>query len=135
VAHRRKPIYTETALRRALTAILGIVVVMIIGAFGFHALEGMSYINAVYFESMLATGQGPPLALQTDSGKIFASIMAFVSVSSVITSLVFTLGPLLAVVWRETLERAETEARKIENEIEGKPKDEDEGKREMTGSG
>ena len=135
MAHRRKPIYTETALRRALTAILGIVVVMIIGAFGFHALEGMSYINAVYFESMLATGQGPPLALQTDSGKIFASIMAFVSVSSVITSLVFTLGPLLAVVWRETLERAETEARKIENEIEGKPKDEDEGKREMTGSG
>jgi len=123
VAHRRRPVYTQTALRRAITAILGIVVVMVIGALGFHSLEGMNYVNAVYFESMLATGQGPPLPLQTDSGKIFASIMAFVSVGSVITSLVFTLGPLLAMVWRETLERVETETRKIENAIEGHQED------------
>ena len=77
----------------------------------------MNYVNALYFESMLATGQGPPLQLNTDAGKIFASIMAFVSVGSVITTLVFTLGPILTTIWREGLERVEQEAKKIENDI------------------
>ena len=120
---RRRPVYTQTALRRALTAIFGIIVVMAVGTEGFHVLENMSFVNAVYFESMLATGQGPPLQLTTDAGKIFASVMAFVSVGSVITTLVFTLGPLLAMVWREALEKVETEARKVEKELEGKDKD------------
>ncbi len=53
---------------------------MVIGRVGFHPIEGMNHVNAVYFESMLATGQGPPLLLDIDAGKIFASIMAFVTV-------------------------------------------------------
>jgi hypothetical protein len=75
---------------------------------------------------MLATGQGPPLQLTTDTGKLFASVMAFVSVGSVITTLVFTLGPILATVWRESLERVEGEAKKIEEDMKGreqKPKE------------
>ncbi len=119
-----QPIYTQTALRRAVYAICGIVLVMIVGIIGFHLLEGMNYVNALYFESMLATGQGPPLQLNTDAGKIFASIMAFVSVGSVITSLVFTLGPILAMVWREGLERVEGGARKIEEDIKEREKSE-----------
>jgi hypothetical protein len=114
---KRRRIYTQTALRRVLTAILGIALIMVIGTVGFHVLEGMNYVNAVYFESMLATGQGPPLQLNTDAGKIFASVMAFVSVGSVITTLVFTLGPIFGMIWRESLERVETEARKMEGEI------------------
>ena len=110
-------VYSQTALRRAVYAICGIVLVMIVGIVGFHLLEGMNYVNAIYFESMLATGQGPPLQLNTDAGKIFASIMAFVSVGSVITSLVFTLGPILAVVWREGLERVEGGVRKLEEDV------------------
>jgi hypothetical protein len=69
---------------------------------------------------MLATGQGPPLQLNTDAGKIFASVMAFVSVGSVVTTLVFTLGPIFAMIWRESIEKAEREAKKLEKEIEGK---------------
>ena len=52
--------------------------------------------------------------------------MAFVSVGSVITTLVFTLGPILATVWRESLERVEGEAKKIEEDMKGreqKPKE------------
>jgi hypothetical protein len=107
-------------------ALSGIVVVMIIGTVGFHLIEGMNYVNAVYFESMLATGQGPPLQLNTDAGKLFASVMAFVSVGSVITSLVFTLGPILTMIWREGIERAEKGARKLEEDVkerEEKPKE------------
>lgn len=120
---RKTPVYTPTALRRAAYGIFGIAVIMIVGTIGFHELEGMNYVNAVYFESMLATGQGPPLQLNTDAGKIFASVMAFVSVGSVITTLVFTLGPILAMIWRETLERAEQEAKKLEERIEPKKDD------------
>jgi hypothetical protein len=117
---RKTPVYSPTALRRAVYGIIGIAVIMIIGTIGFHELEGMNYINAVYFESMLATGQGPPLQLETNTGKIFASVMAFVSVGSVITTLVFTLGPILSMIWRETLEYAEQEAKKLEEKIEPK---------------
>ncbi|MDG6926684.1 MAG: hypothetical protein JRN09_09045 [Nitrososphaerota archaeon] len=60
---------------------------------------------------------------------MFASIMAFVSVGSVITSLVFTLGPILNMILREGLERAESDVRKVEKEIE-KKKD-----KELNGSG
>jgi hypothetical protein len=118
-----RPIYSPTALRRALLAIGSIVIVLIVGIVGFHYIEGMDYVNALYFESMLATGQGPPLQLNTDAGKVFASVMAFVSVGSVITSLVFTLGPILNTVLREGLERTESEVRKIEKEIEPKKKE------------
>ena len=124
-----KPVYSPTSLRRALLAIGSIIIVMMVGIVGFHYLEGMDYVNALYFESMLATGQGPPLQLNTDAGKVFASIMAFVSVGSVITSLVFTLGPILNMILREGLERAESDVRKVEKEIE-KKKD-----KELNGSG
>src|SRR5208337_2635054 len=106
-----KPVYTSTALRRVMYALSLIVIVMIIGIVGFHYIEGMNYVNALYFESMLATGQGPPLMLNTDEGKVFASIMAFVSVGSVLTTIVYTLGPILSSIWREGLERVEGETK------------------------
>ena len=114
------PVYTRKALRRVVYAFTLIAAVMIVGIVGFHYIEGMNYVNAVYFESMLATGQGPPLTLATDNGKIFASIMAFVSVGSVLTTLVYTLGPLVTSIWREGIERVEKEAKVAEKDIEGK---------------
>lgn len=115
---RRRPVYTQTAMRRAVTAILGIGLVLVVGTEGFHYIVGLDYVDAFYFESMLASGQGPPLALTSDAGKIFASAMAFISVTSVITTLVFTLGPIFAMVWRESIERVETKARQFEKELE-----------------
>lgn len=109
--------YPRTVLRRAIYALLGIVLVLILGTFGFHVIEGMNYVDSFYFESMLATGQGPPLPLATDAGKIFASIMGFVSVGSVVTTLVFTLGPIFSNLWREGLERVEEEARTLEKDL------------------
>ena len=111
---------SRTRRRRVAFAIATVILVVIVGTIGFHEIEGMGFVDALYFETMLATGQGPPLPLTTDAGKIFASIMAFVSVGSVLTTLVFTLGPILTQIWREGLERAEAEARTIESEIKGK---------------
>ncbi len=105
---------------RRLVASLSIIgFVLVVGTIGIHLLEGASYLNAFYFESMLATGQGPPFPLTTAAGKLFASLMAFVSVGSVITGLVFILGPLLGRLWREGIEWAEEEARKLERRLDG----------------
>jgi hypothetical protein len=103
--------------RRLFYAISGIVLVMVIGILGFHEIEGMDWVNAIYFESMLATGQGPPLALTTDSGKVFASVMGFVSVGTVFTSLVVTLVPIISQIWRESLERVEKDAKALEKDL------------------
>ncbi len=108
---------TASRKRRVFYAFSGILVVMVVGIVGFHQIEGMGWVNAVYFESMLATGQGPPLTLNTDAGKIFASVMAFVSVGSVITALVVTLIPLISQLWREGLERAERDVRELERDL------------------
>jgi hypothetical protein len=103
--------------RRLFYAVSGIALVMVVGIVGFHQIEGMDWVNALYFESMLATGQGPPLALTTDSGKIFASVMGFVSVGTVFTSLVVTLVPIISQLWRESLERVERDAKGLERDL------------------
>jgi len=109
---------TRTAFRRLFWAILGIGIILVIGTIGFHLVAGLSPIDSFYFESMLATGQGPPFVLTTDGSKVFASIMAFVSVGSVVSTLLFAVGPVLRQFWREEVERIEEGARHLEHEVE-----------------
>lgn len=117
---------TASRKKRVFYSFSGILVVMLVGIVGFHEIEGMGWVNAIYFESMLATGQGPPLTLTTDAGKIFASVMAFVSVGSVITALVVTLIPLISQLWREGLERAERDVKALERDLARKKERPDE---------
>ena len=113
--------------RRAFYAITVVIVVLIVGTIGFHLIEGMDWVDSFYVESMIATGQGPPYAMATDPGKIFASIMAFVSVASVATSIFLTLGPIVIQMWREGVDRVEREARVLEDDLRGK-KEKEEGR-------
>ncbi len=111
--------------RRALYSVLLIVVVLAVGTLGIHYLEGWAYIDSFYFTTMLVTAEGPPNVPATDAGKIFASFMAFVGVGSVVTALVFILGPALAAIWRKSIGEVEKEIRVAEHKIERK-KNEDE---------
>ena len=113
----KRLIIPSSRKRRAFYALSGIAVVMVVGVVGFRYIEGMRWVDALYMESMLATGQGPPIPLNTDAGKIFASIMGFVSVGTVFTSLVVTLVPIVSQLWREGLERVEVDARTLEGEL------------------
>jgi hypothetical protein len=128
IAAARRPRYSRKRVRRVFYAISSIIVVLAVGTVGFHLIENLSYVDSFYFESMMAAGQGPPFLLLTDTGKIFASIMGFISISAVATTLVFTLGPVLTELWREGLERVEGEARVIERDLGRKnAKDEERG--------
>jgi hypothetical protein len=109
---------TRTAVRRLIWALLGIGLILVVGTLGFYLIAGLSPIDSFYFESMLATGQGPPFTLTTDGSKIFASIMAFVSVGSVVSTLLFAVGPIVQRFWRAESERIEEGVRHLEQEVE-----------------
>ncbi len=98
-----------------------IAAVVLLGTVVMHSIEGWSYLDSFYFTSFVATGQGPPANLDptTDVGKVFASVLAFVSVGTVISALLFLFGPFFGRVFREGLEKIEEVEREHERK-EGK---------------
>jgi len=55
--------------------------IFIVGAVFFHLVEKLSYIDAIYFAAMTLTTVGyGDIAPQTDAGKIFTSIYAFLGI-------------------------------------------------------
>ena len=95
--------------------------VVIMGTLAMHAIEGWSYLDSFYFTSFIATGQGPPSNLQpaSDLGKVFSSVLAFVSVGTVITALLFLFGPFLGRVLKVGEEKLEELGREIERSERG----------------
>ena len=89
---------------------------------GFHLCEKMSYLDGFYAISMIATGQGLSQIPSTQMGKLFASLMAFVSAGVVVAFLGFLLGPFLGRLWRIGIEKLEEEAQIIREKVEGKKK-------------
>lgn len=106
--HHRYHHYRSPFKRGAL-AFVFISSLMIVGTVGIHYLEGYSYLDAFYFMSMIATAQGPMMIPQTAGGKIFASIMAFVSVGGGVAALGFLFGPFFGKIWRIGVEHLEEE--------------------------
>lgn len=103
--------------RRTFYSILLVFLVVSIGTEVMHVLEGWSYVDSFYFISFVATTQGPNLTPKTDVGKIFASVIAFVSVGVVVSALVFVLGPLLGTVVKVGIDYVEREERKLKREF------------------
>ena len=64
---------------------------------GMHLIEGFALLDSFYFTSMILTGQGPvsELSVETGTGKIFVSLMAFISAGIVVASFGFLFGPFL----------------------------------------
>ena len=70
-----------------------------------RVFEKMNWMDAFYFMSMIATAQGSAFTPATDGGKIFASIMAFVSVGFVLTAMTFLIGPLMGKLFKVGFEK------------------------------
>jgi len=87
-----------------------------------HAIEGWSYLDSFYFTSMIATGQGPPANLDPQSafGKVFTAVLAFVSVGTVISALLFLFGPFFGRVFRLSVEKIEEVEREHERKVQGR---------------
>ncbi len=99
--------------RKTLYSIAILTVVLAIGTEVMHVLEGWSYVDSFYFISLLATTQGPTTIPRTALGKIFAAVIAFVSVGAVISAVVFVFGPLMGTVLKMGMDYIEKEEAKI----------------------
>ena len=88
---------------------------MAIGTIGAHLIEKFSYMDSFYFTSMIATGQGPVGALTpvTPLGKLFTSLLAFVSVGSMLAAFGFLFGPFLGKLWRIGVLKLEEELHQL----------------------
>ena len=87
---------------------------MLGGVAGIHLIERLSWVDAFYFMSMIATAQGPTITPQTALGKIFASVMAFISAGCVVASLGFLFGPFLGKLFKIGVDKFEEEIEFLE---------------------
>ena len=104
--------------RRALVSIVILAIVMAIGTVGMMFLERWDPVTSFYFMALLATAEGPALSPLTVAGKLFASLMAFVSIGAAISAITFTFGPLFGYALREGFAYVEKEEDKLKTRIE-----------------
>ena len=97
--------------RRGAYALLFVTIIVTVGTLGMHWLEGFSYLDAFYFISMIATAQGSAITPATTAGKLFAALMAYISVGSVVASLGFFFGPFFGQLWHLGVKWLEEETR------------------------
>ena len=103
----------HSPVTRGFLAFVLIASMLLIGTIGLHGVEGMSYLDAFYFMSMIATAQGPATAPVTAAGKIFTAVMAFISVGSVAAAGAFLFGPFFGKLWRIGSNKFEEELRQL----------------------
>lgn len=82
--HRNEPLLTRSAFLRRLTryAIIAFGIdlgSLVIGIFGYHFLEGISWVDSLLNAAMILGGMGPVNELHTTAGKLFASFYALYS--------------------------------------------------------
>ena len=99
--------------RRGLYSTAIVVAIMVIGTVGMHQIEGMPYLEAFYFMSMIATAQGPTFMPSTAAGKIFAACMSYISVGVVVAALGFLFGPFFTHLWHISKQKIEEEEREL----------------------
>jgi len=93
-------------------------VVMAVGTVGMMLLEGWGVVASFYFMALIATAEGPAATPATDAGKIFAAIMAFVSIGAAISAITFTFGPLFGSALRQGILHVEKEEEKLKARLE-----------------
>jgi hypothetical protein len=115
--HPLSPIAKRTAI-----ALFAIVCIMAIGTIGIKLLSpGWHWIDSFYFMAMLGTAEGPAATPPTFWGKIFAGLMAFVSIGTLITAAGIIFGPALGYLFHKGWIFAE-EIKKREDERASKEK-------------
>ncbi len=101
----------HSAAHRGLYCFLLVCSVLLLGTIGIHVIEGFSFIDSFYFTSMIATGQGPAPSVSpaTPLGKLFTSLLAFISAGAMLAALGFLFGPFLGKLWKVGVVKFEEE--------------------------
>ena len=109
------PKHFHSVYIRGLYSLMAVSAVLLIGTVGIHRLEGFSWIDAFYFTSMIATGQGPVPSSSptTAAGKLFTCLLSFVSVGSMLAALGFVFGPFFGKLWHIGISKMEDEIKHL----------------------
>jgi hypothetical protein len=83
--HRDEPVISRRRFAFRVAASLGIGVAInalaiVIGAVGYHALEGIDWLTACVNAAMVVTGNGLVTQLHTSGGKVFSIVDAILGV-------------------------------------------------------
>src|SRR5215510_7220824 len=66
-----------------------------VGAVGYHALEGLGWLDSVYAAAMILTTMGPACELHHDAAKVFVTFYALFSLLVFVTAATVVASPLL----------------------------------------
>jgi hypothetical protein len=112
--------------RNAALALLAVLFVMAVGTIGIKLLTGWRWVDSFYFMAMIGTAEGPPTNPPNFWSKIFAAVMAFVSIGTLISAVGVLFGPYLGYLFHKGAHFAENETKRLEAEERGEAKKEKE---------
>ena len=88
-------------MRNALIGFLLIAIALFIGMIGYHATEGMSWVDAFMNASMILSGMGPAAIIITEHGKLFAGFYALFSGLAFVAIVAIMLAPAIHKLFRK----------------------------------
>jgi hypothetical protein len=81
-------------LKNILFAFAILIVCLAIGVLGYHFTDGVPWIDALHNASMILSGMGPVVQINSVGGKIFSSAYALFSGVAFITNIGLILAPM-----------------------------------------
>jgi len=108
--HRSEPIlpgrlFVRRLVEHGVIAVLLLVISLCIGVVGYHAIEGLAWVDAILEAAMILGGMGPVNPLHTSAGKLFTAAYAFYAGVAFLA----TVGLLIAPVVHRLLHRLHAE--------------------------
>lgn len=96
--HRSQPListrhYYRRITRHVAMALLILSVSLLIGLLGYHFIGKVPWLDALHNASMILSGMGPVVTIDTNSGKLFSSFYALFSGIVFITNVGVILAP------------------------------------------
>jgi hypothetical protein len=89
------PVFFKRVLKNMAAASLILAICLVIGIVGFRYTAGAAWIDALHNASMLLSGMGPVIAINSVTGKLFSSFYALFSGVVFITNIGVILAPLM----------------------------------------
>lgn len=89
------PAFVRRMLRSAAIGLLLVLASLAVGMIGYHALEGLGWLDSFLNASMILSGMGPLWSPRSDEGKLFAGIYALYSGLAVLAIAGVTFAPLV----------------------------------------
>jgi len=87
--------FYQRVLKNIMLAFLILGICLLIGIFGYHYTANANWLDSLHNASMILSGMGPVIEINTVSGKIFSSFYALFSGIVFITNIGIILAPAL----------------------------------------